>query len=113
MRCNVQGIGRSVKINHRMSHCFSHIKQKKRTCAIVNHYIDNHSDEWSEGYETNDIFHVIGMAKITNLPSHPKLKAKRLSEFEGYWQVRLNTVKPFEMNDINEYKEFFKKYGSV
>ena len=84
MRCNIQGIGRSVKFNHRMSNYFSHIKQKKRTCAIVNHFIDNHLEEWSEDNETNDIFHIIDTAKITNLPSDPKLKAKRLWEFEGY-----------------------------
>ena len=110
MRCNIQGVGRSVKFIHRMSNYFSHIKQKKRTCAIINHFIDNHLDEWSKDYETNDIFHIIGMAKITNLPSNPKLRAKRLWEFEGYWQVKLNTVKPFGMNDINEDKEFFKEY---
>ena len=71
MRCNIQGVGRSVKFKRRMSNYFSHIKQKKRTRAIVNHFIDNHSDEWSEDYETNDIFQIIGVAKITNLPSRP------------------------------------------
>ena len=108
MRSNIQGVGRSVKSNRRMSNYFSHIKQKKRTCDIVNHFIDNHSDEWSEDYETNDIFHIIDIAKITNLPSDPKLKATRFWEFEGYWHVKLNTVKPFGMNDINDYKEFPK-----
>ena len=104
IRCNIQGIGHSVKFNHRMSHYFSHHKQKKRTCAIISHFIDNHLDEWSEDYQTNDISHIIGIAKITNLPSDPTLKAKRLWEFEGNWQVKLNTVKPFGKNDINEYK---------
>ena len=99
MRCNIQGVGRSVKFNHRMSNYFSHI----------NYFINNHSDEWSKDYETNDIFHIIGIAKITNLQSDPKLKAKRLWEFEGYWQVKLNTVKPFGTNDINMNIKNFSK----
>ena len=89
-----------MKFSHRMSNYFSRIKQRKRTCAIVNLFIDNHSDEGSEEFETNDIFRIIGIAKLIILPSNTKLRAKRLWEFEGYWQVKLNTVKPFGMNDI-------------
>ena len=56
MRWNIQGIGRSMKFNRRTT---SHIKREKRICAIINHFIDNHSGEWSKDYETNDIFHII------------------------------------------------------
>ena len=61
MRCDIQGVGHSVKFNHRMSNNFSHIKRKRRTCAIINHFVDNHLDQWSEDYETNGILHIIGI----------------------------------------------------
>ena len=43
--------------------------------------------------------------KLENPPKTPKQLDERLREFEGYWQVRLNTLQPFGMNSINEYME--------
>ena len=43
-------------MNSRISNYFSHIRQRKRTCEIVNHFIDNHMDTWKEDYEENDLF---------------------------------------------------------
>ena len=63
-------------------------------------------------YAANDIIGITGIAKITNLPSDPKLKQKRLWQFEGYWQAKLSTMKPFGMNDINELQQCRKKYGT-
>ena len=39
--CNKQCVGSSVKIRARLSNHKSHIKQRKRTCRLVNHFIDN------------------------------------------------------------------------
>ena len=30
-----------------------------------------------------------------------------MKEFEGYWKVKVETIKPHGMNDINELKEFY------
>ena len=30
-----------------------------------------------------------------------------MKEFEGYWQVKVGTIKSHGMNDINELKEFY------
>ena len=42
--CNKQCVGSSVKFRARLSNHKSHIKQKKRTCHLVNHFIDNSHD---------------------------------------------------------------------
>ena len=39
--CNKQCVGSSVKFRARLSNHKSHIKQRKRTCHLVNHFIDN------------------------------------------------------------------------
>ena len=43
-QCKIQSIGRTFKLNSRMSNYFSHVKQRIKTCEIVNHFIDNHMD---------------------------------------------------------------------
>ena len=110
--CNIQGVGHTVKFSSRINNYFSHIKQKKRTCSIVNHFIDNHYDIWNINYAENEIISIIGIAKITNLPSDPKLKENRLWAFEGYWQAKLSTMKPFWMNNVNELQQSRKNYGT-
>ena len=42
--CNKQCVGSSVKVRARLSNHKSHITQKKRTCRLVNHFIDNSHD---------------------------------------------------------------------
>ena len=43
--CNKQCVGSSVKFRARLSNHKSHIKQKKRTCCLVNRFIDNSHDQ--------------------------------------------------------------------
>ena len=42
--CNKQCVGSSVKFRARLRNHKSHIKQKKRTCCLVNHFIDTSPD---------------------------------------------------------------------
>ena len=35
----------------------------------------------------------------------------RLREFEGYWMIKLNTLKPYGLNGINEYERIARKAG--
>ena len=42
--CNIQRVGNTTKFSSRIGNYFSHIKQRKRTCSIVTHFIDNHYD---------------------------------------------------------------------
>ena len=42
--CNRQCVGSSVNFRARLSNHKSHIRQKKRTCHLVNHFIDNAHD---------------------------------------------------------------------
>ena len=54
--CKLQGIGRTLKLNLRILNYFSHIKTKKRTCDIVDHFFDKHGETWKEEYEENELF---------------------------------------------------------
>ena len=42
--CKIQDIGPTLKLRSRISNYFSHIKAKKRTCDIVNNFIDKHAE---------------------------------------------------------------------
>ena len=74
--CNLQGVGRAIKFSTRMANCFSHIKQKKKNCAIGNHFLDNHLGVWEESYKLNETFDIKGIAMLTNVPSNPKQKTR-------------------------------------
>ena len=108
-KCKIPGIGRTFKLNSRVLNYFSHIKQRKRTCDIVNHFIDSHMNTLKEDYEENDLFSVMGIVQLENPPKNKNAKVKMMKEFEGYWQVKVGTIKSHSINDINELKEFY--YG--
>ena len=112
VKCNLQGVGSTTQFNKRISNYFSHIKQRKRTCGIVEHFIDHHREEWKESYKENNLFQIIGISKLTNKPTNGKLTSKRLEEFEGYWQMRLVTVHPYGLNKINKLRECHQRFGT-
>ena len=111
VKCNLQGVGHNKKSSKRISNYFSHIKQKRKTCSIGNHFIDHHMDEWKGNYKDSNLFQITGIAILTNLPSNEQLKSKRQEEFEGYWQVKLATIHPHGLNSINELKECYQRFG--
>ena len=45
--CNLQGVGSTINFKTRLANYKSHIKHKKRTCSIVNHFLDCHGAEHS------------------------------------------------------------------
>ena len=102
--CKLQGVGRTLKMSKRLSNYYSHIKQKRRTCSSVNHFIDKHVNNWK------DVLRIMGIVKLTNPPRDKEERKFRLLQFEGYWQVKLGTVHPHGLNDINELKEWFQKF---
>ena len=102
--CKLQGVGRTLKMNKRLSNYYSHIKQKQRTCSSVNHFIDQHVNNWK------DVLRIMGIVKLTNPPKDKEEKKFRLWQFEGYWQVKLGMVHSHGLNDINELKEWFQKF---
>ena len=112
VKCNLQGVGHSKKFSKRISNYFSHIKEKRRTYNIGNHFTDHHMDECKGNYKDNNLFQITGIAILTNLPSNEQLKSKWLEELEGYWQVKLATIHPHGLNSINELKECYQKFGT-
>ena len=73
----------------------------------MSHFSDNHMDTWKEDYEENYLFSVMGIVQLANPPKNKNAKVKMTKEFEGYWQVKVGTIKPHGMNEINELKEFY------
>ena len=102
--CKLQGVGHTLKMSKRLSNYYSHIKQKRRTCSSVNHFTDKHANNWK------DVLRIMGIVKLTNSPKDKEERKFRLWQFEGYWQVKLGTVHPHGLNDINELKEWFQKF---
>ena len=43
-KCNRQCVGSAIDFRRSLSNYKSHIKKRKRTCRLVNHFIDNSSD---------------------------------------------------------------------
>ena len=66
--------------------------------------MDKHANNWK------DVLRIMGIVKLTNPPRDKEERKLRLWQFEGYWQVKLGTVHPHGLNDINELKQWFKKF---
>ena len=45
--CDLQGVGSTVSFKSRLANYKSHIKHKRKTCSIVNHFIDMHEADHS------------------------------------------------------------------
>ena len=53
---------------------------------------------WEQEHSVKD-FSIKGIVKLVNPPHTKKAKTNMLEDFEYYWQARLNTFKPFGLND--------------
>ena len=47
MACGLQGVGSTINFKPRLANYKSHIKHKRRTCGVVNHFIDVRGSEHS------------------------------------------------------------------
>ena len=56
----------------------------------------------TSGHSVRD-FKIMGMVQLENPPRSKADLKKRLTEFEGYWQIKPQTVEPYGMNTILEY----------
>ena len=90
-----------------MSNYFSHIKSGTRDCEISCHFIDDHQDTWVPNYQENIDFLIQVIAKLENPPRSKKALEQHLRDFEGYWQIKLNTMTPHGLNICNELEEAF------
>ena len=48
-------------------------------------------------------FRIMGIVQLRNPPTLKKEIQTKLEELEGYWKVRLNALKPFGLNIIDEF----------
>ena len=78
----------------------SSIERKSPGCKIEQHFLQL-------GHSIQD-YAVLGIVKLENPPPDP---TECLRGFEGYWMLKLNTLEPHGMNNINEYERIVKKKG--
>ena len=52
----------------------------------------------------------MGTVKLEN---PPKTFKAGLIEFEGYWQVKLQTLEPYGLNSINKFLKQMKEVGTL
>ena len=104
--CGKQGVGRTTAFKSRISNYISHICNHDPTCSTVKHF-----------YETPDHsvqdFRIMGIVQLESPSKTPKALKARLIEFEGYWQVKLQTLEPYSLNSINEFQEQMKNTGMM
>ena len=89
--CNRQCVGSSVNFSARLSNHKSQIKQKKRTCCLVNHFIDNAHD------------HPLSSLKFVLIEQVSIKTEEFLEQREGYWPVQLWTYEPYGFNAKKEF----------
>ena len=89
--CNKQCVGSSVKFRARLSNHKSHIKQKKRTCRLVNHFIDSFHH------------HQLSNLKFVLIEQVSTKAEDFLEQREGYWQDQLWTYEPYGFNARKEF----------
>ena len=88
-------MGSTTNFFQRISSYLSHIKVKYNEGTIPSHFF--------EGNCIINHFSIMGIAQIEDpLKRKPEIRIK-LEELEGYWKVRLNTLKPFRLNTIDEF----------
>ena len=51
---------------------------------------------YTEGHSVED-FRIMGIVRLEKPPKSPKDLKKMLKEFEGYWQIKLQTLEPYGM----------------
>ena len=91
MLCNRQCVGSSVNFPARLSNHKSHIKQKKRTCRLVNNFIDNAHD------------HPLSGLKFVLIEQVSTKNEEFLEQREGYWQAQLWTYEPYGFSAKKEF----------
>ena len=88
-------MGSTTNFLQRISNYLSHIEVKYNEGTIAAHFF--------EGNCTINHFSVMSIAQLEYPPKHKQDIRVKLEELEGYWKVRLNTLKPFRLNTIDEF----------
>ena len=84
--CNRQCVDSSINLRSRLSNHKSHIKENKRTCRLVNHFIDNSCS------------HTLSDLKFLLIEQVATKTEKFLERREGYWRAQLWTYEPHGFN---------------
>ena len=90
-------MGSTTNFSQRISNYSSHIEAKYNEGTIAEHFF--------EGNCSINHFSIMRIAQLEDPPKRkPDIRIK-LKELEEYWKVRLNTLKPFGLNIIDEFAD--------
>ena len=67
---------------------------------------------YTEGHSVEN-FRIMGIVRLEKPPKSPKDLKKMVKEFEGYLQIKLQTLEPYGMNLFDEFynAEYHDKAG--
>ena len=80
---------------YRVSDYLSHIEAKYNEGTIAAHFFERNC--------TINHFSIMGITQLEDPPKRKPGILIKLEELEGYWKMRLNTLKPFGLNTIDEF----------
>ena len=94
-KCKMQAVGETSDFKKRMANYRSCIRNGRISCNVDKHFVES-LDHSLEDFDVQII------CMLRNPPKKKKELSVRLKQFEGYWQIKLCTLKPYGMNTINE-----------
>ena len=94
-KCKKQEVGETISFTSRMTNYRSCIKNKKISCNIGKHFIEEKNDSIED-------FDVQIIVQLENVSRDKDQTRKRRRQFEGYWQITLCTLAPYGLNSINK-----------
>ena len=99
--CNRQCVGSCINFRWHLTNHKSHNKKNKRTCHLVNHFIDNSCS------------HTLADLKFVLIEQVATKTDTFLEHREGYWQAQLWTYEPHGFNANKEFNsERRRKFSS-
>ena len=96
----MQGVGSCTTFCKRVSNYITSIENRSPGCKIEMHFL-------KPEHSIKD-FSITGIVQLVNPHRDP---IGRLREFKGYWMIKLQTLEPYGMNEINEYQRIMAKKG--
>ena len=95
LKCGMQGVGETTDFKKRMANYRSCIRNGRISCNVDRHFVET-------AEHSLDDFDVQIICMLEKPPRGRRDLRIRLKQFEGYWQIKLCTLKPYGMNSINE-----------
>ena len=99
LTCGIQSVGKATHFGKRIFNYITHIGKERDTCCTNKQFYET-PDHSIENFSITRI----ALLEKFNPSTDPEELKLRLWGFEGYWQIKLNTLEPHGLNSANEYE---------